>query len=135
MLQLPGTTIRIPARALETRPTRSPEAWAEMFLTVELYQDLEAMRVSRHRLALTGDWLAIGDFTQTREEYTATHALPGAFVYQALCILRPGTVLNIGRCSALFNHPGGSHQAEFLEGPLPRVFPIEAHWGSRAGHA
>ena len=135
MLVIPDSNVRIPGRAMETRPSSHTDAWRGQWLTVELYQELEVMRVSSHRRGLVGDWFAVGDFVQTRSEYTATHALPNSFQYQALCILRPGTVINVGTCSALFSHPGGSHQAEFLEGPLPKVRPLEAIWVDYWGHS
>jgi hypothetical protein len=135
MLVIPDSNVHLPGRAIDTRPSSHDDGWRNGWLTVELYQDVEAMRVSVHRRGLMGDWFAIGDFVQTRQEYAATHSLPKPFLHQALCVLRPGTVVNVGVCSALFSHPGGSLQAEFLDGPLPRVRPIEATWVSYWGNA
>jgi len=106
-----------------------------MYLTIELYGPVTAVRVAFRQGGLGGDWFAIDDAIQTRQQFQASHALPGYFRQQALCTLRPGTVLNVGRCSSLFGQPGGGFQAEFLDGPLPQVFPISGMWSNRAGNA
>jgi hypothetical protein len=135
VITIPGSNLQIPARAGVTQPTRYPPAWSGMYLTVELYRPLEAMRVSAKALGLVGDWFALGDWIQTSSRYRALHALRSGFAYQALAILRPGTVLNVGRCAPLFEQPGGGFQAEFLAGPLPQLRPIEGTWVDQMGHA
>lgn len=135
MLVLPNTGTYLRARALETRPTRATNAWEGLYLTVELYAPLQAIRVHHSRSALLGDWFAIGDCVLTSGEYTASRALPGPFRYIADCVLLPGTILNVGRCARLFTQPGGGEQAEFLEGPLPRMRVLDATWSNVWGNA
>lgn len=135
MITVPGSTVEIPARAQETRPTRDAAAWMGTFLTVELYRPIEAMRVARRRLGLVGDWFALGDWIQTRSRYRALHALPQDFLFQAVAVLQPGTIVNVGTCGPLFRLPGGGLQAEFLEGPLPILRPSDATWVDYVGHA
>jgi hypothetical protein len=135
MLRIPHTDEMIPANSLPTEPTRAPEAWTGMPLTVELYRPLEVLRVSASRLGLVGDWFALGDWIQTRSEYRRTRALPRNFIYQGVATLRPGTVVNVGICSPLFGHSGGGLQAEFLDGPLPPVHPLDGVWIDAEGSA
>jgi hypothetical protein len=84
---------------------------------------------------LIGRWFAVGDFIQTYDEYRVTHALPAHFTEVALARLRPGTILNVGRCSPLFGHTGGAEQAEYVSGPPPQLQPLQATWSREAGHA
>lgn len=135
MITVPGSSVEIPGKPQETRPTRYPTAWMGMFLTVKLYRPVEAMRVARKRPGLVGDWFALGDWIQTRSRYRALHALPQDFQFQAVAVLQPGTIVNVGMCGPLFPHPGGGLQAEFLDGPLPILRPIDATWVDYIGHA
>jgi hypothetical protein len=147
MVLISGSTIDVPGRALETRPSRYADAWLnDSYLTVELYQDVLALRVAYLRGGLLGDWFHLGAWHGSEAEFVEQHSLPRDFRYQAICTLRPGTLLNIGRCSpqwfvvglpeaphAVLNvgphnrgvrRYGGADQAEFLEGPLPLVRPL-----------
>ena len=144
MITIPGSTIQIPGHARGTRSTRSPTAWKGMYLTLELYRPIEAMRVSSTQLGLMGDWFALGDWIQTRTRYRQLHALPGdnkkperarGFRFQAIAVLEAGTIANVGTCGPLFGQSGGGLQAEFLEGPPPTLRPISATWVDYAGHA
>jgi hypothetical protein len=135
VITIPGSNVQLPARAEVTQPTRSVQAWRGIYLTVELYRPVEAMRVAAKPLGLVGDWFALGDWIQPRSRYRELHALPTAFAFQALATLRPGTVLNVGLCAPLFRQPGGGLQAEFLDGPLPQIRPIQGTWVDQMGHA
>jgi hypothetical protein len=106
-----------------------------MYLTVEFYQSFEAMRVTSVQANLLGDWFALGDWIQPRSRYRALYALPTGFRFQALAVLQPGTMANVGVCAPLFRQPGGGVQAEFLGGPLPILRPIDAIWSDQVGHA
>lgn len=135
MIVLPHSTTRLPAQAIETRPTRSSEAWDGMYLTVEIYNPIQVLRTHISRSGLSGDWFAIGDCVQTYSEYKSSRALPKPFRYVATCTLWPGTIANVGRSGPLFGQPGGGEQAEFLDGPLPTICPLDAIWTDQWGHA
>ena len=117
-------------------------------MTVKLTADLPAVRVhvgagegaaTRQLLVsgsgLVGRWFAIGDVVQTYDEYRASRALPSHFTDVAWAILPKDSVINIGRCAPLFKMPGGGEQAEWREGPPPRLRPTTAVWSRHAGHA
>jgi hypothetical protein len=148
MFIIPGTTAVLPAVLLERRSTSASNAWRASYTTVRLTADLPAVRVhvgagegaaTRRELVagagLHGKWFAIGDIVQTYDEYRASRALPSHFTQIAWATLLPGTVVNVGCCGPLFGLRGGGEQAEFLEGPPPRLRPTSSLWSRHAGHA
>jgi hypothetical protein len=148
MFIIPGTSTVIPAVALPQRKSWAENAWLGPHTTVRLTAEVPAVRVhvgagegaaTRPELVLGaglhGRWFAIGDIVQTYDEYRASRALPSHFTQIAWATLLPGAVLNVGRCSPLFDLQGGGEQAEFLEGPPPTLRPTSAVWSQRAGHA
>ncbi len=135
MLSIPGSEIRLPARAVETRPTRDPAAWIAPMITVELYAPIDVARMadlgSRPGLrpgALLNDWFAIAAAVGTPAEFAQRHSIPprgnaraAKLTHVAFWRLQPGTLLNVGRCAPYFGAAGGGFQAEFLGGPLPTL--------------
>ena len=147
MFLIPGTNTILPAVQVSSAKTRAENAWKNGYKTVRLVESLEAVRVhtgggeggaTRKELVgagLHGSWFAIGDVVQTYDEYLASHALPAPFTEIAWATFAPGTVLNVGVCSPLFDRPGGAEQAEFVSGPPPHLHPTDASWSRQAGHA
>ena len=148
MFLIPHTQTLLPAVALPPQKTSAANAWLGPYSTVRLTAELPAVRVhvgagggaaTRRELAagaaLHGRWFAIGDVIQTYDEYRTSRSLPSHFTQIAWATLLPGAVLNVGRCSPLFGLQGGGEQAEFLEGPPPRLLPTSAVWSRRAGTA
>jgi hypothetical protein len=147
MFQIPGTLVILPAVQMPLAPTTATNAWNGPYTTVQLLAPLEAIRVHTGGgegaasdpllvgAGLRGRWFAIGDVVQTYGEYRASRALPAHFTRIAVATLEPGTVLNVGTCAPLFGHPGGSEQAEFVDGPAPRLRSLDASWSHEAGHA
>jgi len=156
---IPETGTQLPAVAIGMRPTRDGNAWLGPYHTVRLVAPLDALRVhvgagegaatadGVHLVSgagLRGRWYAIGDFVQPYAEYIASRALPRTptrygkisfFTQAALATFQAGTILNVGRAAGLFGHPGGGEQAEFLEGPAPRLQELPGTWANRYGHA
>jgi hypothetical protein len=135
MIRIPGSNVTVYGRALETRPTEHADAWLHHPITLELYRSLEAVRVAWDAHKIYGHWFAIGDVIEPRAEYKNRHALPGKFRYTGFVDFAPGTILNVGQCSPLFGGAGKGYQAEYLEGPLPRVALSRATWVDYAGTA
>ena len=134
MIRIPGSDVVVPGRAIESRATEHVDAWQAHPITVELYRTLEAVRVAREAAGLYGHWFAIGDVIEPRSRYTDRHALPGTFRHTGFFTFQPGTVLNVGQCSPLFGGAGMGYQAEYLEGPLPRVVASRATWVDYGGN-
>jgi hypothetical protein len=118
--------IRLPARAVESRKTRYAEAWFGEVMTVQLDSTLDVTRRAAHPGGLLGEWFALGDGPTDPASFARRHAIPPRrnaelprLQYRLIWRLLPGTVLNVGRCSPLFQLPGLGYQAEFLDGPLP----------------
>jgi hypothetical protein len=149
MIIVPGTQIHLPALQLAKQPTHAPNAWRHgQYITVRLYREVLAIRghvnagiaASIHQHLATGAgafgrWFAIGDFVQTYAAYKDTRALPAHFTHISVCTLLPGSVVNVGTCSALFGHTGGGEQAELLGGPIPTIRTLDAIWSNTSGHA
>jgi hypothetical protein len=147
MFQLPGSGTILPAVQIPTAATSALNAWDGGYTTVRLTAPIDAIRVHlnggvgatvRPQLAGAGPfgrWFAIGDVIQTYGEYRASRALPGQFTHITMATMLPGTVINVGACSALFGHEGGGEQAEYVLGPWPLLRTLDAHWSHQAGHA
>ena len=113
--------------------TSCPEAWLSgQYSTVRLSDNVEAVRVhvgagvaasSREFLATgagsRGRWFAVGDMILTRSAYTDTRALPAGFSTVDWCVLKAGSIVNVGQGHPLFGHGGGGEQVELVEGPEP----------------
>ena len=140
-LTVPGTTTPVPGVQLPTGTTDRADAWLGPYLTVQLTQPWEGLRVhvdgapGTSQARLRGRWHAIGDFIATYSEYLASRALPAPFTKIALCTFQRGTILNVGRCAPLFNLAGGGEQAEWVSGPDVLYRPLNATWSNQAGHA
>ena len=165
MILIPGTAIALAASELAQRPSDKSAWLHGVWLTVRLHDQIHALRVHvgageggataanihlvtgsgpHGKRGLQGTWYAIGDFIQPYKEYIRTRALPktvtrfgrrSLFTEAAVVTYEPGVVLNVGRAAPLNGHPGGGEQAEFLEGPAPRVQPLCGVWGREYGHA
>lgn len=132
MLTVPGSNIELPASAIETQPTRYPDAWDGIQLTVVLQSPISVTRRARGPSTLLGDWFILDHQALSRAAFARQYAIPGkgneavpSLQYEGTWILHPGTVLNVGRCGPLDGKPGGGYQAEFLEGPLPRPVSLK----------
>lgn len=128
MLKAPESNIEIPASAIETRSTRYPDAWDGIYLTVVLDSPIGVARRARGQSTLLGEWFILDQQSLSRPAFARQYAIPGkgneavpALDYEGTWILQPGTVLNIGRCGSLDGKPGGGYQAEYIDGPLPKV--------------
>lgn len=126
MLVIPGTTIHLAARAIESRGTRYPEAWFGEVVTVQLDGILDVTRLAERPGGLLGEWFALGDGPADPASFARRHAIPPRgnadfprLHHRRIWRLLPGTVLNVGRCAPLFRLPGLGYQAEFVDGPLP----------------
>jgi hypothetical protein len=148
MARIPDSIHALPAAPVLQRPTSASNAWLGTNRTVRLPAPVEALRVhvgagaaaSIHKhlatgAGLHGRWFAIGDVVQTYEQYRASRALPAHFTEVAVATLAAGTVVNVGRCSPLFGHRGGGDQLEWVEGPAPALWVLDATWGRTAGNA
>lgn len=148
MYTIPGTTTTIPAHPVTRHATSAGNAWLGPYETVKLEADVTAIRghvgagegaaTQKHLVtgaAERGRWFAIGDFVQTYGDYKRSRALPADFTDVAVCTLRAGSLVNVGRCSPLFGHAGGGEQAEFVLGPAPTIRTLDATWSHSAGHA
>ena len=128
MLIIPGSTITLPADAIDTRPTRYVDAWLGLYLTVILYDSVDVIRIVPGHSSLLGDWFGLDWQGQSPTEYGGNHSLPirgneasPALGAEAVWRLQRGSELNVGRCGPLFGQRGGGYQAEFLEGRLPAL--------------
>lgn len=126
MIFVPDSQIQLPASAIESRPTRYPDAWVGHVLTVELYSLLDVTRHAERPNGLLGDWFALDAAPGDPAEIAARYAIPARgnavapeLAHRIVWRLLPGTLLNVGRCAPLFGLPGLGFQAEFLDGPLP----------------
>ena len=113
------------------QPTSNSAAWlGGNYRTMKLVADVDAVRVSvgvavgvhadRGGAALDalGRWFAVGDVVLTRSAYT-TPRQPAGFSRVDWCVLRAGSIVNVGRCSPMFGHAGGGDQVEWVSGPRP----------------
>jgi hypothetical protein len=145
---IPNSIDGIPGTPVPQQPTSRRDAWLGTYRTVRLTAPIEALRVhvgagaaaSVHEhlatgAGLHGRWFAVGDITQTYDQYRASRALPGPFTQVAIATLAAGTILNVGRCSPLFSHQGGGDQIELVAGPTPTLRPLDATWSRTAGSA
>jgi len=121
MFTLPGSGISLPAVAIRSQPTRFSYAWAKPPVTCELHQCFEVLRVTWRNTLILGDWFALGDTMQPRDRWMELTALPHGFRYSGRAILFPGTILDVGKCSSIFEEAGGDYQAEFIDGPQPKL--------------
>ena len=126
MLLIPGTKIRLPARAVESRATRYPQAWFGEVITAKLDGTLDVIRLAERPGGVLGEWFALGDGPTDPASFARRHAIPPRgnaelprLPHSLVWRLLPGTVLNLGRCAPLFRLPGLGYQAEFVDGPLP----------------
>ena len=113
--------------------TTCADAWlGGHYATMKLARDIEAVRVpvgagiraaaetTSERLGkgtgARGRWFAVGDVILTRTAYTDSRALPAGFSEVNWCVLKAGSVVNVGRCHPLFGHSGGGEQVELVMG-------------------
>jgi hypothetical protein len=133
------TDLSIPANLADVqRSPLHPDAWKEEPITVVLYDAIQGLRGWRYLddgAGKFGSYYAIGDFIQTYDDYVNSRALPSNPTHFAMCVLHPGSVLLVGRCSKAFNRPGGGAQAQFLEGPLPTYRELSGILANQYGHA
>ena len=128
MLTIPGSSITIPADAIESRPTAYPDAWWGHPLTIRLHHAYLVVRLARSHGGILGDWFALNADFSSPSQFAALHSIPPrgneadvSLKHAASWELQRGTILNVGRCAPLFGHPGGGYQAEFLDGSLPAI--------------
>ena len=129
--------------------TSCAEAWLSgQYSTIRLAEDLEAVRVhvgagvaasAREFLSTgagsLGRWFAIGDVILTRSAYIASRALPAGFSKVDWCVLKAGSVVNVGQCHPLFGHGGGGEQVELVSGPVPERETSAGNWSDQEGRA
>lgn len=110
--------------------TTCADAWlGGHYATMKLAHDVEAVRVqvgagvrasASERVARDagsrGRWFAVGDVILTRTAYTDSRALPAGFSEVDWCVLKAGSIVNVGRCHPLFGHSGGGEQVELVTG-------------------
>jgi hypothetical protein len=138
----------IPGAPQPLGQTQCADAWlGGHYSTIRLSEDVEAVRVhvgagiaasSRDALPLggsSGRWFAIGDVILTRSVYTGSRALPAGFSKVDWCLLKAGSIVNVGRCHPLFGHGGGGEQVEFVSGPQPEQKTVTGNWSEREGQA
>src|SRR4051812_20325682 len=129
--------------------TSCADAWLNgVYETIRLLENVQAVRVhvgagvaaSAQAFLSTGAgslgrWFAIGDVILTRSAYTASRALPSGFSKVDWCVLKAGSIVNVGRCHPLFGHSGGGEQLELVSGPAPERETAEGNWSDQAGRA
>jgi hypothetical protein len=129
--------------------TSWPDAWlGGAYSTIRLAADVDAVRVhvrggvaasSKDFLATgagsLGRWFAVGDVILTRSNYKDSRALPAGFSKVDWCVLKAGSIVNVGRCHPLFGHGGGGEQVEFVSGPAPERETVDGNWADREGRA
>jgi hypothetical protein len=123
------------------QPTSCADAWLDgQYSTIRLAADLDAVRVhvrggvaasSKDFLATgagsLGRWFAVGDIILTRTAYTDSRALPAGFSKVDWCVLKAGSIVNVGRCHPLFGHGGGGEQVELVSGPTPEQETVDGN--------
>jgi hypothetical protein len=131
------------------RPTSCADAWlGGHYSTVKLSENVEAVRVHvgggvaasasgilSTGAGSTGRWFAVGDVILTRSAYTGSRALPAGFSKVDWCLVKAGSIVNVGRCHPLFGHGGGGEQLEFVSGPQPERQTVDGNWSDREGRA
>ena len=129
--------------------TSCADAWLSgVYETIRLSENVQAVRVhvgggvagSASGYLSTGAgslgrWFAIGDVILTRSAYTASRALPSGFSKVDWCILKAGSIVNVGRCHPLFGYGGGGEQLELVSGPAPERETVEGNWSEQTGRA
>jgi hypothetical protein len=142
MLEISGTT-------QPQAKTSCLEAWlGGQYTTIRLSEDVEAVRVhvgagvaaSAQAFLSTGAgshgrWFAVGDVILTRSAYTASRALPAGFSKVDWCVLKAGSIVNVGRCHPLFGHRGGGEQVELVSGPAMERETVIGNWSDKHGRA
>jgi hypothetical protein len=125
------------------------DAWlGGHYSTIRLAHDVEAVRVhvgagvaaAANELLATGAgsvgrWFAVGDVILTRSAYTGSRALASGFSRVDWCVLKAGSIVNVGRCHPLFGHSGGGEQIEFVSGPEPERTTMVGNWSDAEGQA
>jgi len=100
MLVIPGTTIHLAARAIESRGTRYPEAWFGEVVTVQLDGILDVTRLAERPGGLLGEWFALGDGPTD----PASFARATRFHHAGMPISRDCTIAaSGGYCLALYS--------------------------------
>jgi hypothetical protein len=121
------------------QPTSCAEAWlGGQYSTIWLSEDVEAVRVqvgvgvapaAKDFLATAGGslgrWFAVGDVILTRTAFTDSRGLPAGFSKVDWCVLKAGSIVNVGRSHPLYGHSGGGQQVELVSGPAPEGEAIE----------
>ncbi len=133
-LTLPQLELALPAQLIHRGPTSQDDAWAGgHYWTVLLLDAIPALRLHGRGLPVKlgssttmsrpkGDWFSIAENIMGQQDFTSTFALQWSMPFVALCTLKAGSVLNIGRCSPIFrDNKGGGVQAEFWIGPPPVI--------------
>jgi hypothetical protein len=134
MKEIPGTPQR-------QQPTSCAEAWlGGRYSTIRLFEDVDAVRVhvrggvaasAKDFLATAagslGRWFAVGDVILTRAAYTGSRAAPAAFSRVDWCVLKAGSLVNVGQCDPLFGHGGGGEQVELVSGPPPEQEAVDGN--------
>jgi hypothetical protein len=114
--------------------TSCREAWlGDAYETIRLSDNVEAVRVhvgagvarSSNDFLSTGAgsqgrWFAIGDVILTRSAFTGSRGTPAGFSKVDWCVIKAGSIVNIGQCHPLFGHSGGGLQMELVSGPAPQ---------------
>jgi hypothetical protein len=121
------------------QPTSCADAWLDgHYSTIRLSGDVDAVRVHvRGGVAASakdflatgmgslGRWFAVGDVILTRTALTDSRALPAGFSKVDWCVLKAGSLVNVGRCDPLFGHGGGGAQLELVSGPPPEQEAVD----------
>jgi hypothetical protein len=129
--------------------TSCADAWlGGQYATVRLSEDVEAVRVHvgagvaaastdvrAFGAGSLGRWFAVGDVILTRSAYTDSRALPAAFSKVDWCVLKAGSIVNVGRCHPMFGHGGGGEQVELVSGPPPVRTSSSGQWVDHEGVA
>jgi len=131
------------------RPTSCAEAWLNgQYATIWLSEDVEAVRVhvgggvapaARDFLATgsgtLGRWFVVGDVILTRTAYTDSRTLPTGVSKVDWCVLKAGSIVNVGRGHPMFGHGGGGEQVELVSGPAPEPETADGGWSDNEGRA
>lgn len=129
-----GKSINLPAVTVHpTAESRDKSPWLDgIYTTVKLIAAVDGLRVhtggkgypGRQGSHETGAWILIGDVIGTSGQIADSRSLPtsnpssmAAFTQTSEAVLAAGTIVNIGRASALFGASGGGFQAEYVSGP------------------
>jgi hypothetical protein len=113
---------------IQKRGTSHQNAWKHgHYETYRLNFVIPAVHLREPKAELSR-WFAVDEYDLSVRGYHHRYSLPKMLIdpIQNICLLQIGSIVNVGKASALFSHPGGGLQFELLPGSKPPVI-MESH--------